>query len=33
MKPLVTANIETLRPYKPGKPIEETERENVQVKF
>ncbi len=27
MKPLVTANIETLRPYKPGKPIEETERE------
>ena len=27
MKPLVTANIETLRPYAPGKPIEETERE------
>ncbi len=27
MKPLVTANIEILRPYKPGKPIEETERE------
>jgi histidinol-phosphate aminotransferase len=27
MKPLVTANIESLRPYAPGKPIEETERE------
>ena len=27
MKPLVTANIEKLRPYAPGKPIEETERE------
>ncbi|MBN2360602.1 MAG: histidinol-phosphate transaminase, partial [Deltaproteobacteria bacterium] len=27
MKPLVTANIERLRPYTPGKPIEETERE------
>jgi len=27
MKPLVTANIERLRPYAPGKPIEETERE------
>lgn len=27
MKPLVTRNIEQLRPYKPGKPIEETERE------
>lgn len=27
MKPLVTRNIEGLRPYKPGKPIEETERE------
>ena len=27
MKPLVTANIEKLRPYLPGKPIEETERE------
>ncbi|NQT26559.1 histidinol-phosphate transaminase [candidate division KSB1 bacterium] len=27
MKPLVTRNIEELRPYKPGKPIEETERE------
>jgi histidinol-phosphate aminotransferase len=27
MKPLVTTNIENLRPYKPGKPIEETERE------
>ena len=27
MKPLVTANIENLRPYAPGKPIEETERE------
>lgn len=27
MKPLVTANIEKLRPYSPGKPIEETERE------
>lgn len=27
MRPLVTANIEKLRPYAPGKPIEETERE------
>lgn len=27
MKPLVTENIEGLRPYAPGKPIEETERE------
>jgi histidinol-phosphate aminotransferase len=27
MKPLVTANIEKLRPYLPGKPIEETERQ------
>ncbi len=27
MKPLVTHNIESLRPYKPGKPIEETQRE------
>jgi len=27
MKPLVTANIEKLRPYQPGKPIDETERE------
>lgn len=27
MKPLVTANIEKLRPYAPGTPIEETERE------
>ena len=27
MKPLVTENIENLRPYAPGKPIEETERE------
>ena len=27
MKPLVTKNIEQLRPYKPGKPMEETERE------
>ncbi|MFH1810064.1 MAG: histidinol-phosphate transaminase [Pseudomonadota bacterium] len=27
MKTLVTANIERLRPYPPGKPIEETERE------
>ena len=27
MKPLVTRNIEELRPYAPGKPIEETQRE------
>ena len=27
MRPLVPAHIETLRPYVPGKPIEETERE------
>ncbi|MBN1782923.1 histidinol-phosphate transaminase [bacterium] len=27
MKPLVTRNIEKLRPYQPGKPIEETKRE------
>lgn len=27
MKPLVTENIEKLRPYAPGKPIEETQRE------
>ncbi len=27
MRPLVTTNIEYLRPYKPGKPIEEVERE------
>ena len=27
MKPLVTQNIEKLRPYEPGKPIEETQRE------
>ena len=27
MKPLVTTNIETLRPYQPGKPIEELQRE------
>ena len=28
MKPLVTANIEKLRPYKPGKPIDD----NVTIK-
>ncbi|HYR54587.1 MAG TPA: histidinol-phosphate transaminase, partial [Myxococcaceae bacterium] len=27
MRPLVPSHIETLKPYLPGKPIEETERE------